>query len=157
RNRCLEFIKHLVCWENSNNPDYIKPARKLIAAAHKFLHPDAEGNVPNVLDPFAGGGAIPLEALRLGCESHSVDLNPVAHLIQLCTLVYPQKFGKPGSRPMPDYIKQLIAHNQAKHRAKGGTDLFDKDEGLTAPDDGIIPNIEISEAEYLKNPLAADV
>jgi putative DNA methylase len=49
---------------------------------------------PKVLDMFAGGGAIPLEALRLGCEAHALDLNPVAHIIQLCTLVYPQRFGK---------------------------------------------------------------
>ncbi|MDO8805586.1 MAG: DUF1156 domain-containing protein [Elusimicrobiota bacterium] len=52
---------------------------------------------PRVLDMFAGGGAIPLEALRLGCEAHALDLNPVAHIIQLCTLVYPQKYGKPDS------------------------------------------------------------
>ncbi len=50
---------------------------------------------PRVLDPFAGGGAIPLEALRLGCEAYANDLNPVAHIIELCTLVYPQKYGKP--------------------------------------------------------------
>jgi putative DNA methylase len=52
---------------------------------------------PKVLDMFAGGGAIPLEALRLGCEAYALDLNPVAHIIQLCTLVYPQKYGKPDS------------------------------------------------------------
>lgn len=50
---------------------------------------------PKVLDMFAGGGAIPLEALRLGCDAYALDLNPVAHIIQLCTLVYPQKYGKP--------------------------------------------------------------
>ncbi|MBC8450528.1 MAG: DUF1156 domain-containing protein [Chloroflexi bacterium] len=50
---------------------------------------------PRVLDMFAGGGAIPLEALRLGCEAYALDLNPVAHLIELCTLVYPQQFGAP--------------------------------------------------------------
>src|SRR5207249_4712102 len=50
---------------------------------------------PRVLDMFAGGGSIPLEALRLGCEAYALDLNPVAHIIQLCTLVYPQKYGKP--------------------------------------------------------------
>jgi putative DNA methylase len=49
---------------------------------------------PRVLDLFAGGAAIPLEALRLGCDAHALDLNPVAHIIQLCCLVYPQKFGK---------------------------------------------------------------
>jgi len=52
---------------------------------------------PRVLDMFAGGGAIPLEALRLGCEAYALDLNPVAHIIQLCTLVYPQKYGKPDT------------------------------------------------------------
>ncbi len=59
---------------------------------------------PRVLDMFAGGGAIPLEALRLGCDAYALDLNPVAHIIELCTLVYPQKYGKPdknakGSAP----------------------------------------------------------
>jgi REP element-mobilizing transposase RayT len=52
---------------------------------------------PKVLDMFAGGGAIPLEALRLECEAYALDLNPVAHIIELCTLVYPQKYGKPDS------------------------------------------------------------
>src|SRR3990172_7239624 len=48
---------------------------------------------PRVLDMFAGGGAIPLEAARLGCESYAVELNPVAHLIELCTVAFPQQFG----------------------------------------------------------------
>lgn len=50
---------------------------------------------PKILDMFAGGGAIPLEALRLGCEAHAVELNPVAHLIELCTVTFPQRYG-PG-------------------------------------------------------------
>lgn len=158
RNRCLEFIKQLVKWENSNNPMYIEPARELIAAAHKFLHPDAESDAPKVLDPFAGGGAIPLEALRLGCETHAIDINPVAHLIELCTLVYPQKYGQPNSRPVPDYIKRLIAHNKAKKRAKGEQSLFDEGGVVSASDSGeIIPDVEITEEEYRKNPLLADV
>jgi len=49
---------------------------------------------PRVLDMFAGGGSIPLEALRLGCDAYAVELNPVAHIIELATLVYPQKYGK---------------------------------------------------------------
>jgi putative DNA methylase len=48
---------------------------------------------PKVLDMFAGGGAIPLEALRLGCEAHAVELNSVAHLIELGTITYPQRYG----------------------------------------------------------------
>ena len=50
---------------------------------------------PRVLDMFAGGGSIPLEALRLGCQAYALDLNPVAHIVELCALVYPQKYGKP--------------------------------------------------------------
>jgi len=162
RNRCLEFIKHLVRWENSNKPEYIEPARTLIAAAHKFLHPDAEGDAPKVLDPFAGGGAIPLEALRLGCEAHAIDINPVAHLIELCTLVYPQKYGQPDSRPVPEYIKRLVTHNRAKKEEKGqGRPLFDAQEADEPPaamaEGEIIPDVEITEDEYRKNPLAADV
>jgi adenine-specific DNA methylase len=162
RSRCLEFIKHLVEWENSNNPDYLEPARRLIAAAHKFLHPGVEAEVPEVLDPFAGGGAIPLEALRLGCEAHAIDLNPVAHLIELCTLAFPQKFGQPDSRPVPDYIKRLIAHNRAKKHLKGdGRPLLDREEPQQphafASESNIIPDVEITEAEYRKNPLASDV
>jgi putative DNA methylase len=52
---------------------------------------------PRVLDQFSGSGTIPLEALRLGCEAVAVDLNPVAYLIQLCSLRYTQKFGKATS------------------------------------------------------------
>jgi adenine-specific DNA methylase len=159
RNRCLEFIKHLVKWENSTKTHYLEPARRLIAAAHQIVHPNANGSIPTVLDPFAGGGAIPLEALRLGCEAHAIDLNPVAHLIELCTLVYPQKFGQPGSRPAPAYIKRLVSDNEARRKASGETTLFDKEgteQSLNACDHAT-PEVEITEAEYLKNPLVADV
>jgi len=61
------------------------------------------GRAPKVLDPFAGGGAIPLEAMRLGCEATAVDINPVAWFILKCTLEYPQKLaGKTWS--LPDFI-----------------------------------------------------
>ena len=53
---------------------------------------DAEAGRPKVLDCFAGGGAIPLEALRLGCDTTAMDLNPVAHLIELACLDYPQRY-----------------------------------------------------------------
>ena len=63
------------------------------------------GRAPRVLDPFAGGGAIPLEAMRLGCEATAVDINPVAWFILKCTLEYPQKLaGK--THPLPDFILQ---------------------------------------------------
>ncbi|MBX3580185.1 MAG: DUF1156 domain-containing protein, partial [Rhizobiaceae bacterium] len=61
------------------------------------------GRAPKVLDPFAGGGAIPLEAMRLGCEATAVDINPVAWFILKCTLEYPQKLAG-QTRPLPDFI-----------------------------------------------------
>ncbi|MCY4188405.1 MAG: DUF1156 domain-containing protein, partial [Bryobacterales bacterium] len=64
-----------------------------VAKAHQTIKEQHGGRTPKVLDLFAGGGAIPLEAARLGCESHAVDYNPVAHMIELCTLVYPQTLG----------------------------------------------------------------
>jgi len=61
------------------------------------------GRAPKVLDPFAGGGSIPLEAMRLGCEATAVDINPVAWFILKCTLEYPQKLaGK--TWPLPEFI-----------------------------------------------------
>ena len=56
---------------------------------------DFVNNMPSVFDPFAGGGAIPLEAARLGCRSFGNDINPVAHIIEKCSVEFPQKFGKP--------------------------------------------------------------
>ena len=63
------------------------------------------GKAPKVLDPFAGGGAIPLEAMRLGCDVTASDINPVAWLILKCTLDYPQQFA--GKKwPLPDFVKE---------------------------------------------------
>jgi len=82
-----QFIIELSKWENSLKSHIIEKARKDILKANN-------GNPPRILDPFSGGGSIPLEALRLGCEVHAVEYNPVANLILKCTLEYPQKFGK---------------------------------------------------------------
>jgi adenine-specific DNA methylase len=85
----MELIKRISKWDsvkNGNNAD-IRKARDLI----KKKWGD---NPPKVLDPFGGGGTIPLEALRLGCKTYSNDLNPVAVLIQKATLEWPQKFSQ---------------------------------------------------------------
>ena len=63
------------------------------------------GRAPKVLDPFAGGGAIPLEAMRLGCDVTAADLNPVAWFILKCTLEYPHKLAG-QKRPLPEFILQ---------------------------------------------------
>jgi putative DNA methylase len=61
------------------------------------------GRAPRVLDPFSGGGAIPLEAMRLGCDATAVDINPVAWFILKCTLEHPQKLAG-QTRPLPEFI-----------------------------------------------------
>ncbi|MBN1310359.1 MAG: DUF1156 domain-containing protein [Anaerolineae bacterium] len=85
-----ELIADISDWDHvkHGNSPRIEEAKALI----KKHYPDAP---PKVLDPFMGGGSTGLEALRLGCEAHGVELNPVAYLIELCTLVYPQKYGQP--------------------------------------------------------------
>jgi putative DNA methylase len=106
RANAAKFVERLCQYPGS--PQVIKEAQAHILKAHAERLSTKHGKTvsveeilagsaprPRVLDMFAGGGAIPLEALRLGCESYALDLNPVAHFIQLCTLVYPQKFGKP--------------------------------------------------------------
>jgi putative DNA methylase len=74
RRSLIRFIGDFANWDLSSNPAYIEAGRELVKAAH----PD---ETPLVADPFAGGGSIPLEALRLGCEAFASDLNPVACLI----------------------------------------------------------------------------
>jgi adenine-specific DNA methylase len=76
------------------------------------------GRAPKVLDPFAGGGAIPLEAMRLGCEVTAVDINPVAWFILKCTLEYPQKFAG-QSRWLPDFALQDCEFMADYFKAKG--------------------------------------
>ncbi len=61
------------------------------------------GRAPRVLDPFSGGGAIPLEAMRLGCDVTAVDINPVAWFILKCTLEYPQRLAN-QKLPLPDFV-----------------------------------------------------
>ena len=73
----------ILWWGQENLPD-LAWFREQIRSAHG-------GRAPRVLDPFAGGGAIPLEAMRLGCEVVANDLNPVAWFILKCTLEYPQR------------------------------------------------------------------
>jgi len=74
RQAILKFIGEASNWDVSNNATYLEVARGLVKAAH----PE---ETPLVVDPFAGGGSIPLEALRLGCDAFASDLNPVACLI----------------------------------------------------------------------------
>ncbi|HVB75960.1 MAG TPA: DUF1156 domain-containing protein, partial [Ktedonobacteraceae bacterium] len=76
------------------------------------------GRAPRVLDPFAGGGAIPLEAMRLGCDVTAVDINPVAWFILKCTLEYPQRLAN-QTRPLPAFACQSTEFMEQYFKAKG--------------------------------------
>lgn len=91
RKEILGLLADASSFKASINPARVDPLRRLLAKAY----PDG---APKVLDCFAGGGAIPLEALRLGCDTTAIDLNPVAHLIEKCSLEFPQRFGRPDER-----------------------------------------------------------
>ncbi len=91
-----------------------------------------QDNMPSVFDPFAGGGAIPLEAARLGCRSFGNDINPVAHIIEKGSVEFPQKYGKP------------ITYSKAKFESIYGEDgvtlLAEKDIPQLSSDFITIPN-----------------
>lgn len=93
RQRLFGILERLVKWENSNNEDVLNEAKSEIMKS-------TDGNPPALLDPFAGGGAIPLEAQRLGLEAHASDLNPVAVMINKAMIEIPPKFaGQPPVNP----------------------------------------------------------
>lgn len=85
RERLFEILEKLVLWENTNNQEVLDEARAEILKS-------TDGNPPALLDPFAGGGAIPLEAQRLGLEAHASDLNPVAVMINKAMIEIPPQF-----------------------------------------------------------------
>jgi putative DNA methylase len=92
REELLALVRDIAPWEvvSNGNAPQVEKARQLIREAFG-------GRAPRVLDPFAGGGAIPLEASRLGCETYALDYNPVAVLLNKAVLEYPHKFGQPDS------------------------------------------------------------
>src|SRR6266496_1415944 len=86
----------------------------ILEQARKDILDTNGGQPPRLLDMFAGGGAIPLEALRLGCESYAIELNPVAHIIELCTLIYPQKYGSSLVSDVKKWGKWIIERAKAQ-------------------------------------------
>jgi len=105
RQRLEDLIATIVDWDQVNCRGTATPCPSpAIEEARRIIREQWGGEAPRVLDMFAGGGAIPLEALRLGCEAHALELNPVAYLILLCTLVYPQRYAKgvPGPAQPPE-------------------------------------------------------
>lgn len=98
RERLFGIIRELVKWENSTNETVLAVARGEILRS-------CGDNPPTIVDPFAGGGSIPLEAQRLGLEVHASDLNPVAVLINKALIEIP-----------PQFTGRFPVHPQAEHR-----------------------------------------
>ena len=144
REEMLKEVADLASWDAVRHPERVVRAKsdggsslagaELLERARRRILEDNDGIPPRLLDPFAGGGAIPLEGLRLGCEVEASDLNPVAVLILKGTVEYPQRYGQPDSRPVPDYIRQA-AEDPSQGRFNDG---------------------DLVEA-YGRNPLATDV
>lgn len=110
RQRLFAILEKLVKWENSNDPE-------LLDAAKAEIMRSTGNNPPPLLDPFAGGGAIPLEAQRLGLEAHAHDLNPVAVMINKAMIEIPPKFA--GQAPVNPESRAPIDGSSGWTGAKG--------------------------------------
>ena len=140
RARLHDLMSRLVVWENSSDTSLLEQARAEIRRSNG-------GAIPAVVDPFAGGGSIPLEAQRLGCRAEASDLNPLAVLINKALIDIPPRFrGRPPVHPgaadqpgyrgaeglaedvrfygrwMRDEAERRIGHLYPKVRAPGGTE-----------------------------------
>ncbi|CAI8160860.1 MAG: Uncharacterised protein [Prochlorococcus marinus str. MIT 9215] len=121
RLRLFALISELVTWENTTNEEVLNQAQEEMrrswrrCCADNVDHPEAAElfnpeELPSFHDPFAGGGALPLEAQRLGLESYASDLNPVAVLINKAMIEIPPKFsGQPPINPEVQKKKTIIA------------------------------------------------
>ena len=144
REELLKEVADLASWDAVRHPDKVVRTKEdggsgltgtaLLERARRRILDCNGGRPPKLLDPFAGGGAIPLEGLRLGCAVEASDLNPVAVLILKGTVEYPQRYGQPDSRPVPDYILRAAGNGSQSSFADG----------------------DLAEA-YRRNPLATDV
>lgn len=125
REELCDLIKELVKWENLNNTNLLARANQLMQESWREIcsynknHPQAKElfnpeNPPAFHDPFAGGGALPLEAQRLGMDAYASDLNPVAVLINKAVLEIPKNFqGIPPCGPLPTGETGTLNHNNS--------------------------------------------
>ena len=133
RERLFDIIRDLVKWENTNNEVVLERARVEIRKSWEETcelnkkHPQAAemfnpDKLPAFHDPFAGGGAIPLEAQRLGLESHASDLNPVAVLINKAMIEIPPKFsGRTPVGPLPVDAEPTARKTREMHEDWSGS------------------------------------
>ena len=115
REALLDFIADFADWENSTDSAFLETSRHLTQAAHDALH-GADGSRPLIVDPFAGGGSIPLEALRVGADAFASDLNPVPVLLNKVILDYAPRYGHGLANDLRTWANWL--HRQAEIRLK---------------------------------------
>ena len=128
-------------WGNENSPD-MDWFREVIKKAYG-------GRAPRVLDPFAGGGAIPLEAMRLGCEATAIDINPVAWFILKCTLEYPQKLAG-QVRPLPKFALESPEFMESFLKGTGKLGKKQKEKELAQYQQGLFPPPEADLAWHVR-------
>ena len=113
REALLDFIADFANWDASTVPVFLETSRTLTRAAHESLG-GSPGTHPLVVDPFAGGGAIPLEALRVGADAFASDLNPVAVLLNKAMLEYIPKYGNTEFRVVNDEGREIVLNGLAE-------------------------------------------
>lgn len=132
RKRLFDIIEDLVLWENTTNEEVLERAREEIRRSWREVcalnkdHPQAAelfnpNKLPALHDPFAGGGAIPLEAQRLGLEAYASDLNPVAVLINKAMIEIPPKFA--GRAPVGPTVEENSQQKLFTQEWPGATGL----------------------------------
>ena len=109
REELIELIKKAVL----RNAPFDSP--EVIEEMRQRIRETFDGETPKVLDPFAGGGSLPLEAARLGCEAHALDLNPVAVLTMLGTVDYPIRFAD-TQFPLPPRPEAMLLLEEVEKR-----------------------------------------
>ncbi|MEP0749569.1 hypothetical protein NDA04_21835 [Trichocoleus sp. AS-A2] len=151
RRTLLDFIADFANWDNSTDVDYLETSRTLTQTAHEALGGEV-GTRPLVVDPFAGGGSIPLEALRVGADAFASDLNPVAVLLNKVVLEYVPKYGQrlaDEARKWGQWVKEEAEKELAEFYPKdedGSTPiayLWARTIISEAPDDGSGIPVEI--------------
>jgi len=136
-----ETVGGILHWGRESGPD-LEWFRKKIREAYG-------GRAPRVLDPFAGGGAIPLEAMRLGCEVTAIDINPVAWFILKCTLEYPQKLAG-QHRPLPDFALQSPEFMEQFFKGTGKLTRKQLERNLKAVQERLFPASDVGLAWHVR-------
>jgi putative DNA methylase len=144
--KTVEVVKEeteggILHWGRENSPD-LQWFRDEIKKAYG-------GRAPRILDPFAGGGAIPLEAMRLGCEVTAIDINPVAWFILKCTLEYPQKLAG-QTRPLPKFAVESPEFMEGFFKGTGKPTKKQLAKELQSVQQGLFPPPDVDLAWHVR-------